>query len=104
MPPGKGAPPLLVRFVLGTRPTEEEREDLLTGFSTWNALVCGGYPSPVDAPGDSGVGGPESRFTSPSVLQHTLDAWRADSACFNPLLNLAHAWRGSHPVLSVEVE
>jgi hypothetical protein len=97
------APSLLIRVEFFKPPAPETRKKFTQPFKYWDELLCGGFPVSETAPGYSGVGASETLFIDPSTVEHYLEAYSADPACFNLIINLAAAWSNDHPVRSVEI-
>jgi hypothetical protein len=97
------APSLLVQVEFFKPPAPEARKNFTQPFKYWDELVCGGFPSRGVGPGDSGVGASETRFIDPYTVEHYLESYEADSACFNLIINLAAFWSKDHPVRHVEI-
>ena len=102
-PPQRTAAALKIDVEFQRPPPAPDRHQLIEAFKWWDELVQGGYPVPVESAGSSGVGASSTRFLSPVLLRHDLEAWEADKACFAPILNLAQRWSIQYGVRAVEI-
>jgi hypothetical protein len=102
-PPEGTAPELLVLVEFNQSIPPEARDFYLPPFDVWDTLMQGGYATPDDPLGTSGVGASSTRFDDPYTIHHHLDAWRASWSCFDPLIHLVISWSEKTPVARIEV-
>jgi len=93
---------LLLRFAYGLN--ENRREELEQGFTVWESLVRGGFPTEDGAPGDSTIGANSGFLVAPTVYRYFVEGMAADMACLDVLFNFFSAGGNRFGLVSAEVE
>lgn len=93
---------LLLRFAYGLN--ENRREELEQGFTVWESLVRGGFPTEDGAPGDSTIGASSGFLVAPTVYRYFVEGMAADMACLDVLFNFFSAGGNRFGLVSAEVE
>lgn len=102
--PKASAPPLAIRVDFATAPLRSDRPELMRAFEIWNCLMSGGFPPEEQPPGESGIGPAMTTFLSPTLLEHAVEGYIADPACFHVIINVVTALARKYPVVGLEIE